>query len=325
MVFGNFNAHHPSWFSRTKDGRAAARGEAFNGAINSTQLANASQNLTTRFPSLGQPSSPDITLLRGHLLPDVTWSTHTTLGFDHIPITVSLSIHAPPSPRKACFNTNFHKADWEGFTAESERRFAETPLPTSCSAGKKSSGVSSAGITAALSPMLCDPLSRREISAALMTPSTLPLSCRTETSRGSFARKRKTTGGPSWSPPTAPPIPSATLLVSSAQARQQEVQSPTKHLNRLWGKNPLQLEGDCTSLQQAVHCLFRPTRSGEKNWINFVRHKSIFKKVNYFLTLYGANSFFRRFSGHNPRYARFVYQLISATLIGNFLDDPFLK
>ena len=37
----------------------------------------------------GQPSSPDITLLSGNLLPDVAWST---LGSDH---------HAPPSPRKA--------------------------------------------------------------------------------------------------------------------------------------------------------------------------------------------------------------------------------
>ena len=41
-----------------------------------------------------------------------------------------------------------------------------------------------------------------------------------------------------------------------------EVESPTKHLNRLWRKNPLQLEGDWTSLQQGVYCLFCLTRSG---------------------------------------------------------------
>ena len=35
--------------------------------------------------------------------------------------------------------------------------------------------------------------------------------------------------------------------------------------------------------------------------------------------------FFRRFSGHNLRYALFVYRLIGAMLIGNFSDDPFLK
>ena len=67
-------------------------------------------------------------------------------------------------------------------------------------------------------------------------PLTLPSSCWTGTSSGSFTRKRKTSGGPSWSPPTAPPIPSATSIFS-VQDRRQEVESPTKHLNRLREKN----------------------------------------------------------------------------------------
>ena len=47
-------------------------------------------------------------------------------------LTISLSSHAPPSPRKARSFTKFRKADWKGYTAELERKFAETPLPTSC-------------------------------------------------------------------------------------------------------------------------------------------------------------------------------------------------
>ena len=47
----------------------------------------------------------------------------------------------------------------------------------------------------------------------------------------------------SWNPLTA--LQSQVLLVSSTQAR------------RLWGKPPLQLEGNCTNLQQAIHCMFR--------------------------------------------------------------------
>ena len=43
------------------------------------------------------------------------------------------------------------------------------------------------------------------------------------------------------------------------------------------------------------------------------------------LTLYGTNSFFCRFAGHNLLYALFIYRLIGITLIGNFFDDPFLK
>ena len=73
------------------------------------------------------------------------------------------------------------------------------------------------GIIAALSPMLCNPSSRREISAALMTLSTLPSSCWTGTSSGTSARKRKTSGGP-WNPPTVLPIPSVTGLYCASWA-----------------------------------------------------------------------------------------------------------
>ena len=122
---------------QTNDDRAATKGETLDGANNSLQLAVANQDLPTCLPSEGQPSSPDITLLSGHLLPGDTWTTLTNLGSDHLPITDTLSGHAPPSLRKAHSFTNFRKTDWEGFTIESERRFAETPLPTSCSAGEK--------------------------------------------------------------------------------------------------------------------------------------------------------------------------------------------
>ena len=91
-----FNAHQPSWFSRKgADDRAEARGEALDGAINSLQLAVTNQDLPTRLPSQGQHYSPDITFLSRHLLPDVMWSTLTTLGSDHLPITVTHSSHAP--------------------------------------------------------------------------------------------------------------------------------------------------------------------------------------------------------------------------------------
>ena len=54
----------------------------------------------------------------------------------------------------------------------------------------------------------------------------------------------------------------------------------------------------------------------------YLNTKYIFK---IYFTLYGPNSFFVVFSGHNLRYALFVYRLIGATLIGKFLDGPFLK
>ena len=45
MVFGDFNAHHSFWFSRRGDDRAAARGETLDGAIYSSQLLVAIQDL----------------------------------------------------------------------------------------------------------------------------------------------------------------------------------------------------------------------------------------------------------------------------------------
>ena len=56
-----------------------------------------------------------------------------------------------------------------------------------------------------------------------------------------------------------------------------------------------------------------------------MQRKEISEKQRLQLTLYGPNSFFRRFSGHNLRYALFVYRLIGATLIEIFFDDSFLK
>ena len=182
------------------------------GAISSSQLAVANHDLSTHFP-------PDITILSGHLLPDVKWST---LGAYHLPITVSFSSYAPLSPRKVHSHTNFHKADWEGFTAEWERRFAETPLSTSCLAGEKVIWriLSDAGryhipygyvrdYSGPL-PDVVQPLIIERDHRNTDGPLTLPLSCWTGTTSGLFTRKRKTSGGPSWSPPSTPLTPSAT-------------------------------------------------------------------------------------------------------------------
>ena len=186
MVLGDFNAHHPSWFSRTGDDRAAAREEALDGAVNSLQLTVANQDLPSRHPSQDQPSSPDVTLLSEHLLPDLTWST---LGSDHLPIIISLSCHARPHCGKLGFSRTSARTTGRD-TQQKQKGNSPNPLyqpPTLL--GKKSSGRLSAmpvdttspvvmsGIKAALSPKLCDPSSRREIRASLTTLSNLPSSC----------------------------------------------------------------------------------------------------------------------------------------------------
>ena len=80
LIMGDFNAHRPSWYSRTEDDRAAERGESLVAAVSLTEVCFLNKDSPTRPPSSGPPSSPDVTLISGHLLLDSTWSTHTTLG-----------------------------------------------------------------------------------------------------------------------------------------------------------------------------------------------------------------------------------------------------
>ena len=191
MVLGDFNAHHPSWISRTGDDRAAANREAFNGAVSSSQLAVAYQDLPTRLPSQGQPSSQHITLLNGHLLPDVTWSTLTILGSDHLPLQSRPTLTAESMflyelPQR--WLGGIHCRDREDIC-----RYASTNLLLCwgkvfrwilSNAGRHHIPCGYVRDYAALSPKLCDPSSRRETSTALMTLSTLPSSCWTGTSSG---------------------------------------------------------------------------------------------------------------------------------------------
>ena len=221
----DFNTHHPSWFSRTGDYRAAAREEALDRAVNSLQLAVANQDLPTRLPTQGQPSSPDITFLSRHLLPDATWSTLTTLGSDHLPITIYLSSHALPSTQKARSFMNFLKADWEGFTAESlERIFTNTPLPISCSAGEKVFRriLGDAGrhhnpctnVRDYCSPLseVVRPLILERDQRRINDPLGPAIKLLDRDIQHTSGRKLKTSGDPCWNLPNALPIPSATGL-----------------------------------------------------------------------------------------------------------------
>ena len=135
LIVGDFNAHHPSWYSRTEDDRAELRGVSLDAAASGSNFGFLNEDSPTRLPSQGPPSSPDVSLASAHLLLDMTWSTHITLGSDHLPILITLSGQTSP-PRKARSFVNFQRADWEGFTLETEVVFASAPPPTSCAQGE---------------------------------------------------------------------------------------------------------------------------------------------------------------------------------------------
>ena len=186
LLVGDVNAHHPSWYSRTEDDRAAERGESLDAAVSATELCFLNEDTPTRLPSSGPPSSPDITLISGHLLLDSTWSTQTTLGSDHLPIMIKLP-GLTAAPRRARSYVNFLRADWEGFERETESLFSSlVPPPSRARRGKKSSGRSeplqlstisqpaTEGISADTgSRRLSGPSSRKGIAAGTLTLKTL--------------------------------------------------------------------------------------------------------------------------------------------------------
>ena len=127
LIMGDFNAHHPSLYSQTEDDQAAKRGESLDAAV----------SLTVSAAILRSSVVPDVTLISGHLLLDSTWSTHTTLGSDHLPILTRLP-GLSTAPRRARSYMNFLRRDWEGFERETEFLFSSLgPPPLSCAKGEK--------------------------------------------------------------------------------------------------------------------------------------------------------------------------------------------
>jgi hypothetical protein len=90
----------------------------------------------TRLPSNGNSSSPDISLISAHLALSVSWDADISLNSDHLPICSSVIDDQPPPRTSKCY-VSFKQAKWGLWTSETERRFASSPLPTSCSKGVK--------------------------------------------------------------------------------------------------------------------------------------------------------------------------------------------
>ena len=90
LILGDFNAHHPAWYSRTSDTRAAARGDLIDDLVTDNGLIFLNSDSHTRLPSHGISSSPDLTIATPHIGIDSEWSTLITLNSDHLPVFIRL-------------------------------------------------------------------------------------------------------------------------------------------------------------------------------------------------------------------------------------------
>ena len=71
LILGDFNAHHPSWYSRSTD----TRGRKMADSINGSDYGILNWDSTTRVPPNAEPSSPDVSLASVSLITSCFWLT----------------------------------------------------------------------------------------------------------------------------------------------------------------------------------------------------------------------------------------------------------
>ena len=131
FILGDLNAHHESW-STLSD----IRGATFIDQIENSSFVFLNTESSTRCPTNGNLSSPDLSLASAHLALAVIWQTEVQLNSDHLPISISF-LDDLPNIRTTKTYTNFHKANWAQYVRESENLFEGLPLPRSCAKGEK--------------------------------------------------------------------------------------------------------------------------------------------------------------------------------------------
>ena len=125
-ILGDFNAHHPSWYSRSTD----TRGRKMADSINGSDYGILNWDSPTRVPSNAEPSSPDVSLASSSLITSCSWQTLLTLSSDHLPIFIRLQIKTPSNPGLRRTYANLKKANWDRYRQEVKAALSNRSLPT---------------------------------------------------------------------------------------------------------------------------------------------------------------------------------------------------
>ena len=94
LILGDFNTHHPSWYSRSTD----TRGRKMADSINRSDYGILNWDSPTRVLPNAEPSSPDVSIASASLITSCSWQTVSTLSSDHLPILIRLQMKAPSNP-----------------------------------------------------------------------------------------------------------------------------------------------------------------------------------------------------------------------------------
>ena len=133
LILGDFNAHHPSWYSGSTDTRGTKMADSINGSDHG--ILN--WDTPTRVPPNAEPSSPDVSLASASLITSCSWQTLSTLSSDHLPILIRLQMKTTPKPGLRQTYVNLKKANWDRYRLEVEAALSKRSLPTDCQRDEK--------------------------------------------------------------------------------------------------------------------------------------------------------------------------------------------
>ena len=133
LILGEFNAHHPSWYS----GSTNTRGKGMDDSINEFDYGTLNWESPTRVPPNAEPSSPDASLASTSLITSCSWQTLFTLSSDHLPIVIRLQMKTTTSPGLRQTYVNLKKANWDSYRQEVEAALSKRSLPTHCQRDEK--------------------------------------------------------------------------------------------------------------------------------------------------------------------------------------------
>ena len=128
LILGDFNAHHPSWYSRSTN----TRGRKMADSINGSDYGILNWDSPTTVPPNAEPSSPDVSLASASLITSCSWQTLSTLSSDHLSNLIRLQMKTSSNPGLRRTYVNLKKAKWDRYRQEVEAALSKRSLPTVC-------------------------------------------------------------------------------------------------------------------------------------------------------------------------------------------------
>ena len=122
LVLGDFNAHDRTWYyNQAEDRRGSHLLEQFEEMV----ILNDPYSPTRRPRRVDErATAPDITFCSQDISPLVQWKVVPDLSSDHNPILIDIAILSPIPKKPTRTFLNYRKANWDGFTTQTEEALA---------------------------------------------------------------------------------------------------------------------------------------------------------------------------------------------------------